>query len=276
MHRSPLADRVLLAIAFSVTLLTTSLPAQQNTDTLKVGVQSKLDREKLIWNGTHAHKWENPPEHGKIYAILVIQPTDSLRKLIKPVNAADIRDELVKQLEKNGYHHVEPGQKPEILLWVIYGRSWMPTPYATEVDVDNMAPQFLKPGLPVGQTDPDAPPSYTIENPNLAAEISIPRNSHRATELSFEKLFIMVRAFKYPPPPDPKQKPEALWVAMMYVDDPANRDLNLVFKQMLEAGAPFFDKEIKDYEATIWKPLPEGHVSVGAPEVVEAAKTSAK
>jgi hypothetical protein len=45
---------------------------------------------------------------------------------------------------------------------------------------------------------------------------------------------------------------------------------------MLEAGAPFFDKEIKDYEATIWKPLPEGHVKVGAPEVVEPAKSPGK
>ena len=268
--------RVILSLIASFAVGWLPLQAQQDTDGLKVGVQSKLDRQKHIWNGAHSKKMENPPEHGKIYAILVIQPTASLRKLIKRVNAADIRDELVKQLERNGYHHVAPGQKPEIVLWVSYGRSWMPTPYATEVDVDNMAPQFLKPGLPVMSTDPDDPPHYAIDDPGLASEISLPRNSHRATELSYEKLFIMVRAFKYPPPPDPKQKPEALWVAMMYVDDPVHRDLNLVFKQMLEAGAPLFDKEIKDYEATIWKPLPEGHVKVGTPEVVQPAHSSEK
>ena len=275
MQSTPHPYRALLALALGVALLSTSLSAQ-DANGLKVGVMTRLDRQKAIWDGVHSHKIENPPEHGKIYAILAIQPVDSLRKLVKPVKAADIRDELVKQLDKYGYHHVAPGQKPEILLSVKYGRSWMPTPYANVIDVDSMAPQFLKPGLPVSSTDPDDPPNYTPDTPALAAEISLPRNSHRASELSYEKLFIQVKAYKYPPPPDPKKKPEALWTAMMYVDDSAHLDLIVVIKQMLEAGAPYFDKEIKDYEATVWKPLPEGHVNVGAPEVVEPAKPITK
>lgn len=273
MSRSHPFLRALLIIILGVTLMRTPLPAQQNSNDLNVGVQTRLDRQKIIWDGVHSHKLENPPEHGKIYAILVIQPTDSLRKLVKPVDASAIRDELVHQLETHGYHHVAPNQKPEILLWVVYGRSWMPNPYFTNKhDVDNMGPE----NPPFTPGDPDGPPTVGVTDPNTAAELSIPRNSHAATKLGYEKLFILVRAFKYPPPPDPKQKPEALWVAMMYVDDPAHRDLNVVFKQMLEAGTPYFDKEIKGQEVEILKKVPEGHVNVGTPEVVESSVPKSK
>src|SRR6185295_6255897 len=108
---------LLALIAFASILF--SVRAQASEDRLAVGVMTRLDRQKLIWDGVHSRKIENAPEHGKIYSILLIQPVDSLRKLVKPVNAAEIRDELVKQLEKNGFHRVKPGQKPEIVLWVI-------------------------------------------------------------------------------------------------------------------------------------------------------------
>jgi hypothetical protein len=253
------------------------LPAQQYDDQLNVGVRTQLDRQKRIWDGVHSHKLQNPPEHGKVFAILMIQPTKSKHALTKPVNAAAIRDELVKQLEAHDYHHVSPGQKPEILVSVVYGRSWLPNPYYTDnIDVDNMGPEDAPAGkdYSVDSTGgmPSAPDGIVINNPNLAARLSIPSVSHKATMAGLEKLFIMVRAFKYPPPADPKQKPEVLWVATMYVDDPDHRDLNTIAKQMLEAGAPFFDQEIKDDEAFVTKALPEGHVKVGAPQVVEPAK----
>jgi hypothetical protein len=60
-----------------------------------------------------------------------------------------------------------------------------------------------------------------------------------------------------------------LWKTVMCVDDPDHRDLNAIAAKMLEAGAPFFDKVIQDREATIFKPLPDGRVNVGTPEVVE-------
>jgi hypothetical protein len=54
----------------------------------------------------------------------------------------------------------------------------------------------------------------------------------------------------------------------MVVDDPDHRDLNKIAATMLEAGAPFFDRQIKDREADIYKPLPNGRVNVGTPTVV--------
>ena len=66
-----------------------------------------------------------------------------------------------------------------------------------------------------------------------------------------------------------------LWKTIMVVDDPDHRDLNAIAEKMLEAGAPYFDKEIREPEATIFKPLPDAHVNVGTPEVVDG-KTKSK
>ena len=256
-----------------------SLQAQQYGEEVNVGVRSHLDRQKKVWDGTHMHRMENPPEHGKVYAILMIQPTKSKYPLVKPVNATVIRDELMKQLDAHGYHHVAPGQKPEILISVIYGRSWLPNPYYSDkIDVDNMGPEqeptLGDPSNP--KENPSAPQGIAITDPKIAARVSLPSVKYKVTNAGFEKLFIIVRAFKYPPPTDPKKKPEVLWVSTMFVDDPEHRDLNAIAQQMLEAGAPFFDQEIKDDEAFVMKALPEGRVKVGAPQVVEPAKSSGK
>jgi hypothetical protein len=58
----------------------------------------------------------------------------------------------------------------------------------------------------------------------------------------------------------------------MVVDDPDHRDLNASMAKMLEAGAPYFDKEPKGPEVDIYKPIPPGRVNVGTPEVVEPKK----
>jgi hypothetical protein len=167
-------------------------------------------------------------------------------------------------LDALGYHRVEPNQKPEILLTVIYGRSWLPNPYLTHgTDVDNMGPE----DEPISQ-------NILLDNPSVVARLRETGVESQASKASFEKLFIIVRAWKYPS--GPKEKPQALWVTTMLVDDPDHRDLNVIYKQLLDAGAPYFDQEIKGEEVDIMKPLPEGHVKVGSPEVVEPAKSSGK
>ena len=273
MHSCPFC-RLTLVILGGLILVRAPLPAQQYDNQLNVGVRTQLDRQKRVWEGVHSHK-AAVTEHGKVYGILMIQPTNSIRKLVKPVSAVAIREELMCQLAAQGYHHVEPGQKPEILVSVIYGRSNLPNPYLTNtINVDTMGPEY-ETSVRDYESDksmPSAPQGIVINDPNLAARLSIPSVSHKATKASFEKLFILVRAFKYPPPPDLTKKPEVLWVTTMYVDDPDHRDLNVIVKQMLEAGAPYFDREIKDEEVEILKPLPAGHVKVGTPEVVQPKK----
>ena len=58
----------------------------------------------------------------------------------------------------------------------------------------------------------------------------------------------------------------------MVVDDPEHRDLNAIAEKMLAAGAPYFGRELKEEEVDVYKPLPEGRVNVGTPEVVEPKK----
>jgi len=84
---------------------------------------------------------------------------------------------------------------------------------------------------------------------------------------SFEKLYLRVTAWAYPT--EHNAKPRMLWKAVMVVDDPDHRDLNQVAAKMLEAGAPYFDKQPKDKEVDVYKPLLDTHVNVGHPEVLE-------
>jgi hypothetical protein len=67
-----------------------------------------------------------------------------------------------------------------------------------------------------------------------------------------------------------------MWAALMNVDDPDHRDLNTIFKDMLAAGAPYFDRAMEEPEVSVFKPLPEGNVQVGTPTVVEPTKPAGK
>jgi hypothetical protein len=55
----------------------------------------------------------------------------------------------------------------------------------------------------------------------------------------------------------------------MHVDDPDHRDLNEIAPKLLASGAPFFDRPIdREQEVVISRPVREGQVKVGTPEVV--------
>ena len=62
----------------------------------------------------------------------------------------------------------------------------------------------------------------------------------------------------------------------MYIDDPDHRDFNQVASQLLAAGANYFDRETKEPEVNFTKPLPEGHVKVGSPRVLEEPANAGK
>ncbi len=265
----------MLLVAAGLGVLASTVRAQVNQ--LDIGVRTQLDRQKKVWDGIHVRKLENAPEHGKIYGILLIQPVNSKQKMVKPVDAHIIERELITQLESHGYHQVAPKQKPDILLTVIFGRSYLPNPYYShKTDVDNMGPEeefdsggFTQRKMMPGSSPWDAsvPPSPGIDDPAIRARLMENGVEAKAHKAGFEKLFILVRAWKYPS--GAKEKPQALWVATMYVDDADHQDLNMIAKQMLEAGAPYFDQEIKGEEVDVFKPLPDGHVNVGTPAVVQ-------
>ncbi len=206
-------------------------------------------------------------ELGKIYGILAIQPVHSEVKLVKPVDAGAIMDLLHHELNAHGFQRVGQGKHPEILLTVLYGRGYLVNPYMVDAGAETPGGASAVGGL-------DAPTNTITGMPTQLFKEKGTGFVAKAQKAQYEKLFIRVTAWRYPA--DPKAKLKQLWNTTITVDDPDHRDLNGVVAKMLEMGAPYFGKEITEPEIDIYAPVPEGHVNVGAPEVVETPATKGK
>ena len=215
---------------------------------LDIGVRSSVDKPF----GGFRHK--PAPKHGKIYLIAVVDRAPSAEKLVRPVDERGMLQALRQELASHGYREITKDQTPEIVLTVVYGRGWLRNPYLADAMVNELA------GDPPVATILGGIPTQLIKEREAGFEAKLQK-------AQFEKLFIRVTAWQYPSAP--KEKPKDLWKTTMIVDDPDNRDLNQVYQAMLAAGAPYFDQEIKDEEVEIRKPVPEGKVKVGTPEVVK-------
>ena len=251
----------LLLCAASLGLL--ARPARAQDNQLEVDVRPSITDKDNIY----AHTTKTPDEggHSKIYGILSVQEIKAEERLIKPVNEGEIMELLSRELNANGFKLYAPGTKPEIVLTVSYGRGVLQNPYmkgSTGISGASSAP--------IGNgsmSTSDGVTTSTIEGA-FATQIideKTPGFQSNLQKASFEKLFIRVTAWTYP---SAKTKSKMLWKTTMVVDDPDHRDLNAVAQKMLEAGVPFFDKQIRERDALVYKPLPDGHVNVGAPEVV--------
>ena len=221
---------------------------------LDVSVRAHVIDGDVKHTATKTHPGEGG--HGKIYGVLAVSPIDTGEKLVKPVDANRLLEALNKKMAANGFNLVVKGKKPEILLTVSYGRAYLPNPYTRDT----------------GQitTGVDATPTMSINGamPLQLYDAKTPGWESNLQKNQFEKLYIRVTAWSFPT--DQQPKPKMLWKTIMVVDDPDHRDLNTAMAKMLEAGAPYFDKEPKGPEVNIYKPIPEGRVNVGTPEVVDA------
>lgn len=140
-----------------------------------------------------------------------------------------------------------------------YGRGLMTNPYLNDTGEVNL-------GV-------DAIPTVTISGAfsvQLVDEKS-PGYEQKIQKAAYEKLFIRVTAFDNPK--DKSRKSKILWKTVIVADDPQHMDLNNLAGQMLAAGAPLFDKQIRDKALELFAPLPRGHVNVGTPEVVHSNHT---
>lgn len=239
--------------------------AQQNTDELEVVVRTQVDRGAESPKGSPATGLDEAQRHGKNYVLLLVEQPKSIYKLVRPIEPQAIADEVAHQLDLHNFHRVAAGEKPDIVITVRYGRGMLPNAYYTEgVDIDDI-------GLDSGSGgDPTNPPHVVITSPRLARRLTEPGVEDKATKAMYERLFITVRAWKYPS--SPTEKPKALWVASMSVDDPDHRDLNTFYKAMLAVGAPYFDRATAKEEVAIFKPLRHGRVELGDPVEVKAAE----
>jgi hypothetical protein len=247
-------SRVILTAALLATL---SARAQQDTATMEIGVRSGVDTgedSKRRHDPTYA---EDITRHANIYLLASVLPHPSIMPLVKPVDAIAIAKDLNRLLVTLGFHPVQADQKPEIVITVEYGRGWLPNPYN-----DN---NFGK--VHNNLTDSDPLSAWPLHEIFFSLSTKVKEES-----MEEEKLIIQVKAWKYSP--DPKQKLKLLWMTTMEVDDPDHRDLNEIYQKLLAAGAPHFDHPIdREHEVVINTAVPEGHVKVGRPEVIDDFKS---
>lgn len=232
----------------------------QSTD-LDVGVRATLVDKPFGKSGP-----ENAQKHGKIYAILSVDMIKSQDKLVKPVDATRLASLAVQQLDAHGFSRVVRGNKPDILITILYGRGWLRNPYLAGAGVETPGAEGSVGGIDQPTVTITGIPSQLFKEKETGFEAKLQR-------AQYEKLCIRLTAWKYPT--DPKAKPMQLWHTTMIVDDPDHRDLNSIAAEMLAAGAPYFDKEIKEEEIDV-NTMREGRVNVGLPEVVDPLKSREK
>jgi len=232
---------------------------------MDIGVRSAvLDKPEKL---TGKSNMQQADEHGKVYGILAVQPVASEVKLVKPVDANAIMQLLHHELNAHGFQRVEKGKHPEILLTVLYGRGYLVNPYRTDSGPETPGGASSVGGIDAPTTTITGMPTQLFKEKGTGFEA-------KSQKAQYEKLFIRVTAWRYPT--DPKAKLKQLWYTTITVDDPDHRDLNGVAAEMLRQGSQYFGKQIDEPEIDIYAPLPEGHVNVGTPEVVEPPAAKGK
>jgi hypothetical protein len=229
---------------------------KDDTDWMDLGVRAGVTWEEKARRDHDPVYAQEANQRHRLYFLAHISEEKNGMNLVKPVNAIAMARELNRQLEAQGFHHVVPGQIPDIVITVKYGRGYLPNPYSGSRDVggNNMSNS--------GELA-----IWPVHDKYVGLE-------ERRQRAGYEKLAIEVRAWKYPPPKDPKQKEELVWVTTITADDPDHRDLDSIYPRMLAMGAPYFDHHL-DREKAIDKfiPPPTGQVKVGTPVVVPELKT---
>jgi hypothetical protein len=243
-----------LSLAIAALLLAASGRAQNN-GSIDINVRSGIDWPELE-RRKHDPAYAENPTRGHLYLLAHIQEEKTGLKLVRPVNAVALAHQLTRELEAHGFHAIGPKQKPDMIITVKYGRGRLPNPHS-----DNEADKER-----IGLSNSDSLQVWPTHDKYVGLE-------ERRQRAGYEKLIIQVRAWEYPPPKDPKKKEVLLWMTTMFVDDPEHRDLNDISEKLLASGAPYFDRHIeREREVVINTPLPEGHVRVGSPEVVDRTK----
>lgn len=249
--------------------------AQAQTNQLDVAVRSAVV-DKPLAQPFGSSKLQEASEHGKIYGILAVQLIPEEEKIVKPVDAQKLKDLVTHELDTHGFRQAEKGQKPEILLTVQYGRAWLNNPYFGDAQsrAGNTPGAMGAMGGKMNVAKPMQMQDLSMANPKVFMRLQENGVEAKAQKAQFEKLCIKVTAWQYPA--DAQARATQQWHTIMIVDDPDHRDLNAIAAEMLAAGAPYFDKEIKEEEVDVYKPLPEGHVGIGTPEVIDPSQPKIK
>ena len=239
------------ALLFSLTVR-----AQQNTADLDINVRSGVNWDEQQ-KRNHDPAYGQDAKRGRNFYLVRVSEEKTGERLVSPIDAAALAKQVSAQLQAHGFHALLPGQKPDIVITEKYGRGLLSNPYTQSEDDKEHTGLSDTGGMQIWPTH----------------EHFVGLNE-KLIRMSYEKLFVQVRAWEYPPPVNPKKKEKLLWMTTMFVDDPDHRDLNLIAGKMLEQGASYFDRHIgREQEVIINTAAPEARVNVGAVEVVKDPKT---
>ena len=212
---------------------------------LHVEVRSSVDD---LWNGTRKKK---PELHGKVYYVLSIGAAESEVDLKEPVDEKVLVAQLHEAMTAQGFRQMKADEKPDILLTVLYGRGYLRNPYLPDG---------------VDEISSDVPTATITSGDQVFAQRQVGYESKRQNA-QLEKLFITVRALKYPE--SKKEKPTRLWQTMMIVDEPGHHDLNDVAKDMFLVGVQHFDRVLPKEGIVVSTDDPEGRVILAPIRVLE-------
>jgi len=244
--------------------------AHAQVEQANIGVRTKITDK---WMRPKVGEKSAEGGHGKVFAILAVAEIKSDRRLVKPADERYLTGLLLQELAANGFQPYSKAHNPDILLTLSYGRGEVENPYfhnnsevgGAGISIPTAA---MGTGTPDAGNAPTVIMSGTVDVGQAVFDHKTPGHEAKLQKASYEKLFIRVTAWAYPT--DAKAKPKMLWKTVIVADDPENRDLNALAAEMFKAGAPYFDKEVAEKEIDLYKPVPDGHVRVGTPEVVEA------
>lgn len=152
---------------------------------LIIDVRSGIDQAEKDKRDHDPAYASNAPHRLRLFFLAHVSEEKSRERLLKPVDARLLAQEVTRQLEAQGFHAVGPNQKHEIIITVKYGRGQlMSNPY---LDLDNLL---------IGD------PRRMGQHSNLSDSDRVGPQSHdkyvgleaKRQEGSLEKLIIQVRA----------------------------------------------------------------------------------
>lgn len=205
---------------------------------------------------------DGTPAHGRLYAILSVQMFSSDPAKLPPVDEDSLMMRVRHELDTHGFRPATKGHNPEILITVHYGRAWLRNPYLSDKGESPATDGISSIAGLERSPNRDVVGSSTRYMDSLSGGYEA-----KIQKAAAEKLYIRITAWENPA--NPKAKARMVWQTTVVVDDPDRWNLNAVAGGMLAAGAPYFDREIAEREVEVRPPVSEGHVSVGAVEVVE-------
>jgi hypothetical protein len=267
--------RIVLLLVAAAAVASAPIRAQTGSE-MEIGVRAGIDPVEKTKRDHDPAYAQSVAGHGQVYVLASVKEETTEQKLIKPVNARAIADELKRQLKLQGFRPAGPQEKPDVVLTVKYARGFINNPYINPDLLPGPSPTGAAPDMRkfrqqhLGLSDDD-PVSGVLPHSSFVGLDA------KAAAQDAEKLMIQVRAWKYPPPADPKKRAQLVWMTTMYTGDPDHLDLNLVMPKLLAAGAPHFNQHLdRESPAIINTDIPDGHVNVGTPEVVPPANSSGK